>query len=66
MSPPHLEPRTAKQVLELIRNLCSEVKASLLLVSHDLTMAHQLPRQVTLSEINNVAADFSKPAAVAI
>jgi putative ABC transport system ATP-binding protein len=61
-----LDPRTAQQVLELIRNLCAEVKASLLLVSHDLAIAHQLPRQLTLSEINNVGADFSKPTVVAI
>jgi putative ABC transport system ATP-binding protein len=47
-----LDPRTAQQVLELIRNLCMKVKASLLLVSHDLAIAGQLSRQLSLSEIN--------------
>ena len=51
-----LDPRTAQQVLELIRKLCTEVRASLLLVSHDLAIARQLPRQLTLAEINRAAA----------
>ena len=50
-----LDPRTAQQVLELIRKLCVEVEASLLLVSHDLTIAGQLPRQLSLSEINTAS-----------
>jgi ABC-type lipoprotein export system ATPase subunit len=54
-----LDPATAKQVLALIRNLCTEVGASLLLVTHDLDIAHQLSRVVTLSEINRA----SKPTA---
>jgi putative ABC transport system ATP-binding protein len=57
-----LDPRTAQQVLELIRKLCDEVKASLLLVSHDLAIAHQLPRQLTLSEINKASATSREPA----
>src|SRR5207248_7846163 len=40
----------AKQVLELIRNLCKEVKASLLLVSHDPAVTGRFPRVVTLAE----------------
>jgi putative ABC transport system ATP-binding protein len=47
-----LDPNTAQQVLQLIRTLCDEVKASLLLVSHDLAIANQLPRVLTLAEIN--------------
>jgi ABC-type lipoprotein export system ATPase subunit len=47
-----LDPRTAQLVLELIRNLCREVNASLLLVSHDLAIARQLPRTLALAEIN--------------
>ncbi|MDB5291350.1 MAG: transporter related [Phycisphaerales bacterium] len=47
-----LDPRTAQQVLELIRSLCREVNASLLLVSHDLAIARQLPRTLALAEIN--------------
>lgn len=48
-----LDAANAQQVLELIRKLCSEVGSSLLLVSHDLDIARQLPRVVTLSEINH-------------
>jgi len=47
-----LDSQNAQQVLDLIRKLCSTVGSSLLLVSHDLDIARQLPRVVTLSEIN--------------
>jgi putative ABC transport system ATP-binding protein len=47
-----LDVQNAKQVLQLIRNLCDEVKASLLLVSHDLEIARQLGRVLALSELN--------------
>lgn len=57
-----LDPATAKQVLGLIRSLCTEVGASLLLVTHDLDIAHQLSRVVTLSEINRA----SKPTAAKV
>ena len=50
-----LDANNAQQVLDLIRSLCNEVNASLLLVSHDLNIANQLPRVVTLSELNRVA-----------
>jgi ABC-type microcin C transport system duplicated ATPase subunit YejF len=40
--------------LDLIRQLCTEVGSSLLLVSHDLDIARQLPRVLTLTEINQV------------
>jgi putative ABC transport system ATP-binding protein len=49
-----LDERNAQQVLELIRRLCTEVGASLLLVSHDLNIARQLPRVVDLAQINRV------------
>ena len=51
-----LDPKTAQQVLELIRRLCSEVSASLLLVSHDTKIVEQLPRAVSLAELNRAAA----------
>lgn len=51
-----LDARNAQQVLELIRTLCVEVKASLLLVSHDTNLTRQLPRSVLLTEINRAAA----------
>ncbi len=47
-----LDVNNAQQVLDLIRRLCNEVNASLLLVSHDLNIANQLPRVVTLAELN--------------
>lgn len=47
-----LDITNAQQVLDLIRRLCSEVGSSLLLVSHDLDIARQLPRVLTLTEIN--------------
>jgi ABC-type lipoprotein export system ATPase subunit len=51
-----LDAANAQQVLELIRKLCAEVGASLLLVSHDLNIANQLPRVLSLAEINRPGA----------
>jgi ABC-type lipoprotein export system ATPase subunit len=50
-----LDPNNAQQVLELVRQLCTEVGASLLLVSHDPAITQQFPRVVTLSELNTAA-----------
>jgi putative ABC transport system ATP-binding protein len=47
-----LDAANAQQVLDLIRKLCSEVGSSLLLVSHDMDIARQLPRVMTFAEIN--------------
>jgi ABC-type lipoprotein export system ATPase subunit len=47
-----LDAKNAQQVLELIRKLSDEVKASLLLVSHDRQITAQFPRVVTLAELN--------------
>ncbi|HEX8323409.1 MAG TPA: ABC transporter ATP-binding protein [Tepidisphaeraceae bacterium] len=47
-----LDPQTAQQVLELIRTLCREVNASLILVTHDMNIAGQLERVVRLDELN--------------
>ena len=47
-----LDDEDAQQVLDLIRKLCAEVNAALLLVTHDLGIAKQLPRVLTLSELN--------------
>lgn len=49
-----LDVANAQQVLDLIRNLCREVNASLLLVSHDLSIANQLPRVVSLADLSGV------------
>jgi ABC-type lipoprotein export system ATPase subunit len=47
-----LDANNAQQVLDLIRALTKEVNASLLLVSHDLNIARQLPRVLSLADIN--------------
>jgi putative ABC transport system ATP-binding protein len=47
-----LDPRNAQSVLELIRKLCVEVGAGLLLVSHDPAISSQLSRAVSLAELN--------------
>ena len=47
-----LDPKNAQAVLELIRKLCNEVGAALLLVSHDPEITRQLPRAVKLAELN--------------
>lgn len=47
-----LDPKNAQQVLDLMRQLCTEVSASLLMVSHDMTIASQLSRVVRLDELN--------------
>jgi putative ABC transport system ATP-binding protein len=51
-----LDPKNAQAVLELIRRLCAEVGASLLLVSHDPEITRQLPRAVKLAELNRATA----------
>ena len=50
-----LDTKNAKQVLELIRQLCREVGVTLLLVTHDLDIAHQLERTVTLTDLNRAS-----------
>ena len=50
-----LDPKTAQQVLELIRKLCAEIGASLLLVSHDPKIVEQLPKAVSLAELNRAS-----------
>lgn len=47
-----LDPSHAQQVLELIRSLCEEVNAMLLLVSHDPQITQQFPRVLKLAELN--------------
>lgn len=47
-----LDPANAQQVLDLIRKLCTEVNAMLLLVSHDPAITSQFPTLLKLSELN--------------
>ncbi|CAN5550922.1 ABC transporter ATP-binding protein [soil metagenome] len=51
-----LDEKNAQQVLQLIRNLCTEVNAALLLVTHDMGIAKQFPRVVSLKELNRASA----------
>ena len=50
-----LDPVTAQTALALIRKLCTEVGASLLLVSHDPAVTGQFTRAVVLAELNRAA-----------
>ncbi|MGD1276346.1 MAG: ABC transporter ATP-binding protein [Tepidisphaeraceae bacterium] len=50
-----LDAANAQQVLDLIRQLCTEVGTSLLLVSHDMEIARQLPKVLPLAQINRAA-----------
>ena len=50
-----LDPATAQVALQLIRRLCTEVGAALLIVSHDPEITRQLPRAVVLAELNRAA-----------
>lgn len=47
-----LDPTTAQQVLDVIRKLCREVGAALVLVTHDPSIAQQMQRVVRLDELN--------------
>jgi putative ABC transport system ATP-binding protein len=53
-----LDATNAQQVLDLIRSLCREVNAALLLVTHDQNIARQFSRVLTLSHLNRAAAAF--------
>lgn len=50
-----LDAGNAQQVLDLIRALCTEIHAALVLVSHDQSLTSQLPRSVALAELNQAA-----------
>ncbi len=58
-----LDPATAQVALQLIRKLCTEVGASLLIVSHDPAITRQLPRAVVLAELNRAAVQPTTAAA---
>ncbi len=46
-----LDPATASDVFMLIRDVCQEEKCALLMVTHDLNLAMQLPRQVDCHDL---------------
>jgi putative ABC transport system ATP-binding protein len=47
-----LDPRNARSVLALIRDLCRETHAGLLVVTHDMEIAGQFDRMIDLASIN--------------
>ena len=51
-----LDPPTAQATLDLIRRLCAEAKAALLMVTHDRSLAGQLPRTIDLADVNRATA----------
>jgi putative ABC transport system ATP-binding protein len=55
-----LDSANAQAVLSLIRTLCDEAKAALVMVTHDAALAGQLPRIVPLAEINAAAPALMK------
>lgn len=58
-----LDPSTAQTVLKLIQTLCSEIGASLLLVSHDPAVSSQFSRVVKLSDLNRASSAVAAAAA---
>ena len=50
-----LDAANAQAVLALIRELCAEVQATLLLVTHDQGIAAGLPRSMDLAQVNRIA-----------
>jgi ABC-type lipoprotein export system ATPase subunit len=52
-----LDQGNARQVLELIRALCREVQATLLLVTHDAAIAQQLGRVESLAQLNRAGRE---------
>lgn len=61
-----LDYNTARTVLNLIRNLCTEVGASLITVTHDLDLAEMFPRKISLAELNRAAMPHSAPAPIGV
>lgn len=58
----NLDPHFAQEALDLIRELCREAGAGLLIVSHDQKILDQFERVVPLSEINRACADLGAEA----
>jgi putative ABC transport system ATP-binding protein len=50
-----LDVRNAQQVLALIRSLCSDTAATLVMVTHDPAVSAQFPRVLSLAELNRAS-----------
>ncbi len=57
-----LDSVNAQSVLSLIRDLCTEVNATLLLVTHDKAIAAQLPRVMDLAAVNQITRSTARSA----
>jgi putative ABC transport system ATP-binding protein len=53
----NLDPQNAKESMQLIREVCEENEATLLLVSHDQTVLDQFEECLDLAEINHAAKE---------
>ena len=56
----NLDPQNAREALQLIREVCKENQAALLLVSHDQAVLDQFEDSLDLAEINKAAKEVAK------
>ena len=56
----NLDPQNAQEALQLIREVCEENQAALLLVSHDQAVLDQFEDSLDLAEINQAAKEVAK------
>lgn len=56
----NLDPQNAREALQLIREVCKENQAALLLVSHDQAVLDQFEYSLDLAEINQAAKEVAK------
>ena len=56
----NLDPQNAQEALQLIREVCEENHAALLLVSHDQAVLDQFKDSLDLAEINQAAKEVAK------
>ena len=55
----NLDPRNAREALQLIREVCEETSAALLIVSHDLIVLDQFDDCQDLAELNHAAHEVA-------
>ena len=56
----NLDPQNSQEALQLIREVCRENQAALLLVSHDQAVLDQFEDSLDLAEINQAAKEVAK------
>lgn len=56
----NLDPQNAREALQLIREVCEENQAALLLVSHDQAVLDQFEDSLDLAEINQAGKEIAK------